>query len=52
MRTDSIVYQFFQLFPDLLGELLKESSTANYRFTSVEIKELSRRIDGVFVPQS
>ena len=52
MRTDSIFYQFFQLFPDLLGELLKESSTANYRFTSIEIKELSRRIDGVFVPQS
>jgi predicted transposase YdaD len=50
MRTDSIFYQFFQLFPDLLGELLKESSTANYRFTSIEIKELSRRIDGVFVP--
>ena len=52
MKTDSIFYQFFQLFPDLLGELLEDISTANYLFTSVEIKELARRIDGVFIPQA
>lgn len=52
MRTDSIFYQFFQLLPELLGELLQDTSTANYAFASVEIKELARRIDGVFVPLS
>ena len=51
MRTDSIFYQLFQLLPELLGELLGDSSTAGYGFTSVEIKALARRIDGVFVPQ-
>ena len=50
MKTDSIFYQLFQLLPELLGELLGDSSTAGYGFTSVEIKELARRIDGVFVP--
>jgi predicted transposase YdaD len=51
MKTDTIFYQLFQLLPSLLGELLGEGSTDGYRFTSVEIKELARRIDGVFIPQ-
>lgn len=50
MRTDTIFYQLFQLFPDLLTDLLGENQTGNYSFTSVEVKELSRRIDGVFLP--
>jgi len=34
-----------------LGQLLAGRSTEEYRFTSVEIKELARRIDGVFIPE-
>jgi predicted transposase YdaD len=49
MRTDTIFYQLFQLMPNLLSELLGQVGN-DYQFKSVEIKELSRRIDGVFLP--
>ena len=49
MRTDTIFYQLFQIMPNLLSELLGREEE-NYQFQSVEIKELSRRIDGVFFP--
>ncbi len=35
--------------PNLLSELLGQVGN-DYQFKSVEIKELSRRIDGVFLP--
>ena len=54
MKTDSIWYNMFLKFPDIFFELIGEPTTGsqNYRFDSVEVKELSFRIDGVFLPQS
>jgi predicted transposase YdaD len=52
MRRDSIFYQLFRQFPALLFELLPQPpARANeYIFESVEVKETSFRIDGVFLP--
>jgi predicted transposase/invertase (TIGR01784 family) len=52
MRRDSIFYRLFQENPSLLFELVPEASinAAEYSFDSVEIKEMSFRIDGVFLP--
>jgi predicted transposase YdaD len=53
MKTDGLFYQIFQLLPEFLGQLLGGgASTAHYDFKSVEIKELARSIDGVFLPPS
>jgi predicted transposase/invertase (TIGR01784 family) len=51
-RRDSIFYQLFLQSPTLLFELLPQPpDRANeYTFDSVEVKETSFRIDGVFVP--
>lgn len=52
MRRDAILYQLFKRFPRLFFELLSlppEQAEA-YRFESVEVKEPSFRIDGVFLP--
>jgi predicted transposase/invertase (TIGR01784 family) len=53
MKTDKIFYQLFQFFPSLLFELLGQNPELgdNYEFKSVEVKELSFRLDGVFVPK-
>ncbi len=52
MKTDSIFYQIFltlpQSFFDLIGET--PSQGQNYQFTSREIKQLSFRLDGLFLP--
>jgi predicted transposase/invertase (TIGR01784 family) len=52
LKTDTIFYRLFQTFPQIFFELLDLSPTLaqNYRFDSVEIKQLSFRIDGVFLP--
>ncbi|MFE1747167.1 Rpn family recombination-promoting nuclease/putative transposase [Coleofasciculus sp. H7-2] len=52
MKTDSIFYQMFQAFPGIFFELIGQpSSNGNgYTFQSVEIKEVAKRIDGIFVP--
>ena len=54
MKTDNIFYQLFQTFPTLLFELLGETpeNSDRYQFLSQEVKELSRRFDGVFLPPS
>lgn len=54
MRTDTIFYQLFQTFPQLLFELIGESpeQAKQYEFSSQEIKELARRFDGIFLPSS
>ncbi|MBP0021651.1 MAG: DUF2887 domain-containing protein [Cyanobacteria bacterium SBLK] len=54
MKTDSIFYQLFQTFPNLLFELIGETTKRGneYRFLSQEVKELSRRFDGLFLPPS
>lgn len=53
MKTDTIFYTLLQNLPSVLFELLEESPelASRYRFSSVEIKELARRIDGVFLPK-
>ncbi|MEA5551609.1 Rpn family recombination-promoting nuclease/putative transposase [Anabaena cylindrica UHCC 0172] len=53
MKTDTIFYTLLQNLPSVLFELLEKSPelAAHYEFSSVEIKELARRIDGVFLPK-
>jgi predicted transposase/invertase (TIGR01784 family) len=52
MRRDVIFYQIFQRFPSLLFEFVEHppAEAQRYRFESVEVKEASFRIDGVFLP--
>ena len=52
MRTDTIFYQLFQTFPQLIFEMIGVSpaSAKNYKFSSREIKELARTFDGIFLP--
>ena len=52
MRVDTIFYELFQTCPGLLFELIgKQPSLAKaYQFTSVEVKELARTMDGLFLP--
>ncbi len=53
MKTDTIFYTLLQNLPSVLFELLQQSPTQekHYEFSSVEIKELARRIDGLFLPK-
>ncbi|MEM8777565.1 MAG: Rpn family recombination-promoting nuclease/putative transposase [Cyanobacteria bacterium P01_G01_bin.49] len=52
MKTDSIFYQIFLNYPKSFFDLIRESSTDedNYQFTSREVKQLSFRLDGLFLP--
>ncbi|MGD1871936.1 MAG: Rpn family recombination-promoting nuclease/putative transposase [Mastigocoleus sp.] len=52
MRRDAIFYTIFQRSPELIFEFvdLPNSFPKNYRFESVEVKEPTFRIDGVFLP--
>ncbi len=52
MRRDAIFYQLFKRCPDLFFTLLDSppASIQGYRFESVEVKEPTFRIDGVFLP--
>ena len=52
MKTDTIFYRLFQSFPSIFFELINQPpETANvYQFSSVEVKQLAFRIDGVFLP--
>jgi predicted transposase/invertase (TIGR01784 family) len=52
MRRDSIFYQLFRQSPSLLFELLPQppANAQSYVFESIEVKETSFRIDGVFLP--
>ena len=52
MRTDSLFYQLFQLYPAILFELIGNLSprTSTYSFSSQEVKQTSFRIDGILVP--
>jgi predicted transposase/invertase (TIGR01784 family) len=53
MKTDTIFYTLLQNLPSVLFELLEKPPqlATHYEFSSVEIKELARRIDGVFLPK-
>jgi len=53
VKTDSIFYRLFLEFPRSFFELIKLPSETenNYEFTSREIKQVSFRIDGLFIPK-
>ena len=53
MKTDTIFYRLFQSFPSIFFELINQppETANNYQFSSVEVKQLAFRIDGVFSPQ-
>ena len=52
VRRDAIFYTIFQRSPELIFEFIEPriTSATNYRFESVEVKEPTFRIDGVFLP--
>lgn len=52
MRRDTIFYQLFLQSPTLLFDLIpnRPDNADEYVFDSIEVKETSFRIDGVFVP--
>jgi predicted transposase YdaD len=52
VRRDAIFYQIFKRFPSLLFTLLEQppEQARGYRFESIEVKEPTFRIDGVFLP--
>ena len=52
MKTDSIFYQIFLNYPRSFFDLIRESGTQenNYKFSSIEVKQLSFRLDGLFLP--
>jgi predicted transposase/invertase (TIGR01784 family) len=52
VKTDSLFYQIFLRFPDSFFDLIgqPQQQAANYQFTSQEVKQLSFRLDGLFMP--
>jgi predicted transposase/invertase (TIGR01784 family) len=52
MRRDTIFYQLFVQSPALLFDLIPNppADITGYTFDSIEVKETSFRIDGVFLP--
>ncbi len=52
MKRDSLFYRIFQQAPTLLFDLLQSYplNASDYSFDSIEIKQTSFRIDGVFLP--
>jgi predicted transposase YdaD len=54
VKTDSIFYQLFQTFPCCFFDLLNlpAKTVEHYQFSSVEVKQLAFRLDGVFLPDN
>ncbi|RCJ29086.1 flagellar assembly protein H [Nostoc minutum NIES-26] len=54
MKTDSIFYRIFQSIPGTFFELINQPPqlASAYQFSSVEVKQLTFRIDGVFLPSA
>lgn len=51
MQTDTILYELFRLYPNLLLELVGENPTANsYHFEAPEVKQAAFRFDGMLIP--
>ncbi len=52
MKTDSLFFHIFKTSPGILFELLRQPANLaeNYRFDSVEIKQVGFRLDGVLLP--
>jgi predicted transposase/invertase (TIGR01784 family) len=54
LKTDSVFYRIFKASPGILFELLEQSPdlALGYDFSSVEIKQVAFRLDGVLLPAS
>ncbi len=54
MKTDKLVYLLLQFLPQSFFSLIgrDEAEAEDYEFKSVELKETSFRIDGVFLPKN
>lgn len=54
MKTDTLFYQLFQTFPRCFFDLLNlpPETVNHYQFSSVEVKQLAFRLDGVFLPDT
>ena len=54
MKTDSIFYQIFLNYPRSFFDLIGKASIQedDYQFSSREVKQLSFRLDGLFLPKS
>jgi predicted transposase/invertase (TIGR01784 family) len=54
LKTDSVFYRIFKASPGILFELLEQSPdlALGYDFSSVEIKQVAFRLDGVLLPSS
>lgn len=52
MKTDIVFYRLFKDHPEVYFELLGQDPALgrNYRFESLELKQINLRIDGVFIP--
>jgi predicted transposase/invertase (TIGR01784 family) len=52
VKTDTIFYRLFQTFPSFFFELINSSPDVSnfYQFSSVEVKQIAFRIDGIFLP--
>jgi predicted transposase/invertase (TIGR01784 family) len=52
MKTDSLFYRLFLEFPRFFWELIGQSpeEASDYQFTSIEVKQLAFRLDGLFLP--
>jgi predicted transposase/invertase (TIGR01784 family) len=53
LKTDSVFYQIFKASPGTLFELLEQSPelALGYDFSSVEIKQVAFRLDGILLPK-
>lgn len=52
VKTDTIFYRLFQEFPSIFFELIGQTGLPadTYKFTSIELKQLAFRLDGLFLP--
>jgi predicted transposase/invertase (TIGR01784 family) len=52
VKTDTLFYQLFQAFPSIFFEPIGRSSAdaRSYQFSSIELKQVAFRIDGLFLP--
>ncbi len=52
MKTDTLFYYLFQEFPSIFFELIGQSASLadDYQFTSIELKQVAFRLDGLFLP--
>lgn len=50
MRTDELFYEYFQVAPQALFELLQVTPPCPYRFESMVVKASKRQLNGLLEP--